>query len=185
MHKIHFVADKKKLVASGVDVTVVGLGDMLRPENLPPGQWAIAVGARGGSMWQLISRPLASREDAEAAMNEGFEPITTEVALRWSRSLLASGLVRVISATPDASTVVRVSGKRRQLKELNEAYAKAEAHFGRLRVSNAPTESEPPGFSTVPVPVDEAKAYRNWFEETYGVKRGAIVCELSTAPVPR
>lgn len=179
MHKIHFVADKRQLATSGVDVTVVGLGDLLRPENIPAGQWAIAVGARGGSMWQLISRPLPSREDAEAAIAEGFEPVSSDVGVRWARSLLASGLARIVPGDLSSPTTIRVSGKRRQIKDLEAAYAHAEATFGRLRVTNPPGEADPPEFRTAPLSNDEAKAYRNWFEETFGIKSSAIKCELA------
>ncbi len=178
MQKIQIVADSKQLEASGVDVTTVSLGDMLRPASLSPGQSAVAVGVRGGSMWQLISRPLPSRAEAEAAIRTGFEPLETDVAVSWCRSLVSMGVATLAEARPERSATVAVSGKSRQIKELLEAHRKAEELFGRLCVSNPPTEGEAPAFRTVEVDEAKAFAYRSWFEDRFGIKRGAIVCEV-------
>lgn len=179
MQKIQIVADSKQLEASGVDVTVVSLGDMLRPASLAPGQSAVAVGARGGSMWQLISRPLASRAEAETAIRTGFEPLDTEVAVSWCRSLMAMGVAALADAHPEKPVLVSVSGKPRQIKEILEAHRKAEEHFGRLSVGNPPAEGEEPGFQTIEVEQAKAFAYRTWVEDRFGIKRGAISCDVA------
>lgn len=137
-------------------------------------------------MWQLISRPFPSREEAKEAIHEGFEVIPTEVAVRWARSLLAMG----VAVTPDRGglkepCVIRVTGKLRQLGELDEAYAKAESLFGRLKVGNPPGEVSPPSFETTPVEGAEAREYRNWFEERFGIKRSAINCDVAPVGVEK
>jgi hypothetical protein len=129
-------------------------------------------------MWQLISRPLPSREEAEAAIRTGFEPLETDVAVSWCRSLVSMGVAALAEVRPERAATVSVSGKSRQIKELLEAHRKAEEHFGRLCVSNPPTEGDESSFQTVEVEEAKAFAYRNWFEERFGIKRGAISCEV-------
>jgi hypothetical protein len=152
---------------------------MLRPASLASGQSAVAVGVRGGSMWQLISRPLPGREAAEAAIRTGFEPLETDVAVSWCRSLMAMGVAALADAHPEKPVSISVSGKPRQIKEILEAHRKAEEQFGRLCVSSPPAEGDAPEFQIVGVGEAEARLYRNWVEDRFGIKRGAIACEIA------
>ncbi len=167
-----------------MDVTVVSLGEVLRPHGLPSGQWAIAVGVRGGSMWQLISRPFPGREEAEAFLSEGFEPLATDVALRWSRSLIAAGLARVVENELASPVRVRVRGKPWQLDQLKTAYSRATSLFGSYKVSNPPGEVSPPSFEAGPVEEATAKLYRKWLEDAFGFKRNSLDCEVDLVKQP-
>ena len=130
-------------------------------------------------MWQLISRPFTNREAAQNAVTQGFVPVTTEVAVRWIRSLLGMGVVRMVEEPLKEPTVIRVSGKPRQINDIFEAYARAEALFGSLRLGNPPNEEDHPAFETIPIEGALAREYRNWFEERFGVKWWAVKCELT------
>lgn len=183
MHKIHLIADQNQLRMAGLDVTVVSLGDFVRPQALPPGQWVIGVGALGGSMWQLISKPFANREDAESALYSGFEPLDTEVAIRWARSLLAAKVAFLIDAEIREPVTVMVSGKSRHADKLAQAHAKAEAWFGRLKVGNPPADSQALSFEISQVEAVRAADYRTWFEEACGSGRWSPQCEI--VPLPK
>jgi hypothetical protein len=165
MQTIQIVANMQQRHAAGMDVTVVSLGEVLRPHGLPSGQWAFAVGARGGSMWQLISRPFPSREEAESFVSDGFEPLATDVALRCHRSLIAAGIARVVEEELSVPVRVRVSGKPCQLEQLKTAYSCATSLFGSYKVSNPPGEVSPPSFEVGPVEESIARSYRKWLED--------------------